>query len=71
MSAILKIVFIYINHSYLSTAAFLMIPTLYTQSIAKEGTGETEQLTQNRNNEILKFEGEGGREYLTGPGVTA
>lgn len=38
MTAVPKIVFIYINHLYVSTAVFfLMISTLYTQSITKVG----------------------------------
>lgn len=47
MLAVLKIVFIYINHLYVSTAAFLTIPTLYMQSITKERRVETGKLTIN------------------------
>lgn len=52
MSAVPKIDFIYINHLYVSTAVFLMMSTLYTQSSTKERRGETGQLTQNWKNEM-------------------
>lgn len=69
MSAVPKIVFIYINHLYVSTAVFLMIPSLYTVH-NKGGAGQ--DWTTHTKTEMMKCSkvsgAGGGGVYLTGAG---